>query len=354
MIGHLVFQISAILLLSAQGDGAAVTTPFQLGPPPGDGPLIVRAGFFLQDINRVDEETGTFEFEGILTLKWHDERLAFDPVEAGVEEKIYQGAYQFNEVFIGWWAQAVLVNESGTYEHQGILLRVRHDGSLIYSEEVDCVGVYPMQLKRFPFDQQDFVAVFQLLGYDTNEVVLELDRETTGTLDRDVSALQWELQSLTASTRVDVAAYLGGHQGSSSSLAINILLVRKPGFMLRVVVIPLIMLVVLSWSVFWMARESLGERMDISFVGILTVVAYQILVSEHQPKIAYFTLMGAFLYLCFLTLFASVVINLLVGRLRGTGRTDEAYQIDKRCRWAFPLAYFGSLGLAAIYFFVRY
>jgi len=35
-------------------------------------------------------------------------------------------------------------------------------------------------------------------------------------------------------------------------------------------------------------------------------------------------------------------------------RAEEAYQIDKRCRWVLPLAYFGSLGLAAIYFFVRF
>ena len=31
-----------------------------------------------------------------------------------------------------------------------------------------------------------------------------------------------------------------------------------------------------------MDKESLGDRMDISFIGILSVVAYQIVVSEHS------------------------------------------------------------------------
>jgi hypothetical protein len=40
--------------------------------------------------------------------------------------------------------------------------------------------------------------------------------------------------------------------------------------------------------------------MDISFMGILSLVAYQIVVSEHMPAIAYFTLMTGFLYSTYL------------------------------------------------------
>jgi len=46
----------------------------------------------------------------------------------------------------------------------------------------------------------------------------------------------------------------------------------------------------LSWSVFWMDKSLLGDRLSISFIGILTVVSYQILLGETLPRIAYFTL----------------------------------------------------------------
>ena len=38
-----------------------------------------------------------------------------------MDEKLYQGDYQFNEVFTGWFPQVVLVNESGLYEKHGVL-----------------------------------------------------------------------------------------------------------------------------------------------------------------------------------------------------------------------------------------
>jgi hypothetical protein len=53
-------------------------------------------------------------------------------------------------------------------------------------------------------------------------------------------------------------------------------------------------LIALSWAVFWMDRESLGDRMDISFIGILTVVAFQIVVSDQLPRISYFTIVSSF------------------------------------------------------------
>ena len=32
-------------------------------------------------------------------------RLAFDPAEAGTDDKRFQGEFQFNEMFAGWWPQ---------------------------------------------------------------------------------------------------------------------------------------------------------------------------------------------------------------------------------------------------------
>jgi hypothetical protein len=94
--------------------------------------------------------------------------------------------------------------------------------------------------------------------------------------------------------------------------------------------------------------------MDISFIGILTVVAYQIMVSGFLPRISYPTLMSAFLYISFLTMCAAVVVNLIVGRLDRTGRHVQGDRFDRRCRWVFPLCYLGAVLLAAGYYFLRY
>ena len=141
---------------------------------------------------------------------------------------------------------------------------------------------------------------------------------------------------------------------AQSVVVVTLELARHPGFVLRVVVLPMALLVVLSWSVFWMDRESLGNRMDVSFIGILTVVAYQIMIGSSLPRIPYFTLMSAFIYVSFFTMSASALVNLVVDRFDRTGKKERGDRLDRVCRWAFPAGYATLLLLSMAYFFVRY
>lgn len=341
-IGH-----TTAVAASAQ---ATNDTPFLLGPPNLIEPTTVHVGFFLSDVTDVDEEREMFEFESVLTVKWHDARQAFDPKELGVQERIYQGQFQFNEVFNGWWPQLVVANESGQLERQGVMLRIKPDGSMIYVEELDAVVKTPMNLHRFPFDMQSFEIIFKCLGFDRSKVVLVPDPENTGYRAQGVGMAQWDFQDIDVFSLDHKLTFADGHLGVRSHVAVHVNMVRNPHFMLRIVVAPLLILVMLSWSIFWMDRASLGDRMDISFIGILTVVAYQIMISEILPRIDYLTLMSVFLYLSFLSMAAGVVVNLYVSRLDNQGRYTEGDNFDLRCRWVFPAAYFGFILISGAYF----
>jgi hypothetical protein len=342
--------LAAVVLSSPRVADAG--EPFLLGPPDQDGPVVVQVGFRLSEVNDIDEERETFEFEGVLTTRWHDPRQAFDPAELGTNERIYQGAFQFNEVFTGWWPQMILANESGVYERQGVLLRIQPDGSMTYMEAVNAVAKSRMALQRFPFDRQHFEAIFGVLGFDASQVVFEVDPVTSA--DRAVRGAtisQWQ----TPTVQVSVQEYAFNQLGKADpvmAFVVGLDMVRRPGFMLRLVVFPLVVLVILSWSVFWMDRASLGERMDISFLGILTIVAYQIMFSGILPAISYTTLIHVFLFISFLAMALSVGINLAVAHQDRHGHSDVGDRIDRRCRVLFPLAYFGLNGLAALFFFL--
>ena len=100
-----------------------------------------------------------------------------------------------------------------------------------------------------------------------------------------------------------------------------------------------------------MDRSSLGDRIDVSFIGILTVVAYQMVVSGVLPHISYMTLMHGILNFSFFVMCATVVINLIVGELDKRGSTQAGDRVDYRCRRIFPLVYFGLLlGAVAVTF----
>lgn len=344
------FRIVALSALVLALPGVSLGASSRLGPPSSSGPTSVSIGFFLSDVNAVSEEEETFEFEGILTLEWRDPRQAFDPVEAGMPTKIYQGAYQFAEIYDGWWPQLILANESGQFESQGVLLRIESDGLLTLIQEVDAVAEMPMELRRFPFDRQRFEAIFEVLGFGQDQVVLVPDPGTTGRKGQGVNIAQWDLHEIGVSTREYDPVYEDGHVGALSQLVVTLDMARRPGHTLRVVVVPLALLVFLTFSIFWMDRESLSDRMDISFIGILALAAYQIVTNESMPRIAYFTLMNSFLLSTYLLLSAGVVINLVVSKLDQAGRSATGDRIDRICRWAFPLLFISMNALSAVYF----
>lgn len=352
--------VMVLLLALCNAPGVAAQEPPQtaasvtalLGPPSEDGPVVVRAAFHLLDINDIDEEAEMFQFTGVLTLTWQDKRQAFDPNKEQVEEKIYQGGYQFNELSPAWYPQVVLANESGLYEKDGTLLRVRPDGTSTLIETVNAIAKTNLDMRRYPFDAQRLDAVFEVLGFDKSEVVFEAQATPDPASGQEIRISQWEFAGLRVSSGERNAPYVG-ERGASSTFVVNIDVERQSFFMVRLVILPLILIVMLSWSVFWMERSSLGDRINVSFIGILTAVAYQLVVSGILPHISYFTLINAILNLSLLVMCATVVINIIVGELDKRGKTQVGDRVDYRCRHIFPLVYFGLLlaSVAAAFLF---
>ncbi len=312
------------------------------GPPTEDGAVVVDIGFYLSDISNIDEEQETMEFEGILTLRWNDPRQAFDPSVLGYDEKFYQGNYQFSETYDGWWPQMILANEAGKYERQGLMLRIAPNGDMTYIEEIDAIAEARMNLRRLPFDHQRLYARFEVLGFDTESVILRSDPTTTGkweSANHWIHVPQWNPPTIAAVIEEYNPVYGGATPDPASVFVFYMELRRDPGYLVRLVIFPLTALVMLSWSVFWMSRSSLGERMDISFIGILTIVAYQITISELMPKISYATILSTYLTISFVMICASVLVNLVIGRIDEGGNYALGDRIDLRCRWVFPLLY---------------
>ena len=314
--------------------------------PEKNSPVEVTVSFDLRDINHIDDEAETFEFTGVMKLSWHDPRQKFDQITEGTKEKIYQGNFQFNEVFNGWYPQLILVNESGLYEKHGVLLRVRSDGSMSLFETVNAVAKIDLDLRRYPMDQQRLEAVFHILGFDSKEIALRLEPNFNNEnldVEESFKIPQWHVKGIRSSigTRSTPLIRKGA---TTSTFTTSIDLQRNSFFILRLVILPLMVIVMLSWSVFWMDKSSLGDRISVSFIGILTAVTYQVIMSEFLPRISYATLINeGFLCISFLIMCVTVIVNLRVGYLDRHGMSDIGDRLDHRCRWLFPVIYFGTL-----------
>jgi hypothetical protein len=326
----------AALLIAAVGTSVAEPAAEEFLSPPADpGPTTVKVWFNLHDINEINDKDETFGFNGVLRLTWKDPRQAYDVAVAGVREKIYQGSFQVDEIAPAWSPQVYLVNESGVYETNAVTLRVSPDGTSVLTSSIHAVAETNLSMREFPFDAQILKAEFMIPGFRSDEVVFAAEGAEH---DQDLKVSQWELVGVTVSTGAE----------RSPGFILNVSVKRDPIFTLRLVGLPLVLIVLLSWSVFWMDRSSLGDRISVSFVGILTAVAYQIVVGDLLPHVSYITVMHGFLNFSFLIMCATVVINLVVGACDKNGKHALGELIDRRCRWIFPLAYLGLLSVVAV------
>ncbi len=124
---------------------------------------------------------------------------------------------------------------------------------------------------------------------------------------------------------------------------------RKSANIIWKVIFPLVILVAMMWTVFWLDIDSLTDRLNISFIGILTIVAYQFLIDGTMPRISYFTFTDALLLYSFVIMAATIFQSLLVFDLAKRGKRAAAHRVDTVSRWAFPAVY--SLTIIWSYFY---
>ena len=298
-----------LLTFAVACDATADEIPHAFNLPPGTRPVDVQARFFLSDINEINGQAETFAIKGLLALQWRDERHVFDPEAEGVSEKRYQGTFQFLEEYNGWWPQLVLANGVGTIPLQSISLSIAPDGTLLFIQEISAVVKSPMDLRRYPFDTQQLQAIFEPLAFFATQVRLVTEAEMTDLPERHLRIAGWELRGLSAETRVQQDA---DSDAEFTLLVVTLDMARRPGFTIWFIMVPLSLIVLLSTTIFWIDRESVGSRIDVSFIGLLTIVAYQVLVVDILPKIAYFTLINAFVYVAYAIMVASILSNIWV------------------------------------------
>jgi hypothetical protein len=329
-------------------------------PKPADGPVEVRVGFNVIDITDVNERDEVIEFEGAIVLKWADPRQAYDPAELGlanldsaeaktlVPARIYQGDFAVKELYQGWRPHMKISNGVGDRSANHMAIGAFPDGTMIYAEYFKAQIETPMDLRRFPFDSQSLEVYLHAYNYRNNEVLLVEDPNITGAWVVDEGIAEWEKQGIVIREQTAEYIFLGGNKQYFSELVVDVNIGRRPGHIILSIVLPLLILVSLTWCVFWMDQESLSNRVNISLIGILSVVAYYFAVLDRIPGIPYLTMMDVFIITTFFMLAATVVISFVVDKLNRRGKQEIGDKVDYVCRWAFPLGYASITGMIAL------
>jgi hypothetical protein len=341
----------ALILMTWCVSRAASALPLALGqqneflrPPIQDGvPIPVSIAIHVLNLSDIDEVGERFRLMFYLFVQWQDSRLAFTP--QGPRDHFH--TYSPDQI---WHPRLEFINSIGARTQSEQMIRVQPDGKVLYVERSDALLSTRFRLRRFPFDRQalqiiirSFIGQAQIVDFKANK------EHTFITAEENVysSLAEWQLVRIrTEEDHVGMSKF-----GSIPEAHFEILVRRKYDFYLWKIFLPLLLMVMLSWTVYWIDTHDLNSQVTISITTILTVIAFAFSISISLPKMPYLTFIDAFFLNCLVFVFFTAIEMTTV---HVSGRTERGYlglSLRHFSRIAIPIAFVVSNSIIALRYF---
>ena len=105
------------------------------------------------------------------------------------------------------------------------------------------------------------------------------------------------------------------------------------------VILPLCLIVAMSWCVFWINPAEFGAQLGLSATAMLTLIAFIFATTNMVPALGYATLLDLFIVGSTVLVFLALLESLFTSYLVAKNRSNTAMQIDRFCRVLFPASY---------------
>ena len=317
------FAVACLIAASARADLSS-DRPGKGGPP-----TKVAIGFYINDIHRINDVNETFQVDFYLNLKWKDPRLA---------GKDKQTTYKAENI---WQPPINIINQISVQSRSVDELTVDPDGTVYYWERFLVQLTAHMNLARFPFDTHPLAVMIEPFPYASDEVVFVIDSARTG-WPKGFSVPDWKIRTIRANVS---ESFFAPEKAKYSRLICAITASRRYAYYVWKIIIPLILIVIVSWSVFWISIKEIGTQLTVAVTAMLTVVAFHFLVSGDLPQIAYQTRLDRYILICYIIVFLAVLESVITHILDSTERTNAARRVAQVSRLVFPVAFALSLAL---------
>ncbi len=315
-----------------------------LSPPNADGKRIpIAIALRIINISDIDEVTQRFQMVGYLIAEWKDPRLVFTP-RAGWEKF---RTYSSDEI---WSPHFDFVNGVVPHSAYDSTIRVFADGTVRYSERCSAELSNTFRLRTFPFDRQTLeILIHPSVAEDGLVEFYRLrgDRSISAEPRVYSSLAQWRMTGVASS----VNQIPGIADESVTEISFTLSIVRRFNFYIWKVFLPLSLMVILSWTVFWIDTSELSSQVTISVTTILTLIAFAFAIQANLPKVPYLTFIDVFFLVCYLFVFFTAIEITVVHRSGRLGRDGRAQRLSRLSRIAMPIAFVAvNLLIVACYF----
>ncbi|XP_032806244.1 neuronal acetylcholine receptor subunit beta-4-like isoform X2 [Petromyzon marinus] len=236
-----------------------------------------------------------------LTQEWIDYRLKWDPNDYDGLDIVRLPSRQI------WLPDIVLYNNAdGTYEvsfYSNAVLS--YDGSIFWLPPAIYKSACKIEVKHFPFDQQNCTMKFRSWTYDHTEIDLVLKNDFA-TMDDFTPSGEWDIVSLPGRKNENPSdpAYV--------DITYDFIIKRKPLFYTINLIIPCVLITSLAILVFYLPSDC-GEKMTLCISVLLALTVFLLLISKIVPPTSLdVPLIGKYLMFTMVLVTFSIVTSVCV------------------------------------------
>ncbi len=294
-------------------------------PDPEKGPTKVYINLYVMDIESINNKKQTFDIDFIIRYRWHDERLRGSG-----------GIYPLSSV---WYPNIQIYNLQDVETRFPKIVKVTEDGTVDYTQRYYATLRAPLDFKDFPYDEQKLPITLLAFGSTPDEIKFVFEK--AGGSEK-FSISDWEIIPEGVHISVEKANVFDDADGKKilrPRLDYVFKSKRYIHFYLWKVLAPLVVILFLSWAVFWIDPSQVGAQIGVSGTSILTLIAFLYKLDNILPPVAYLTHMDYFIYTSLLLVFLAYLEALTSTSIALRGKKELALKLDFVFRIVYPFLF---------------
>jgi len=311
---------------SAQNDNLLLNRPVEDG-----NPTKVSVGFYVIDISEIDNKNQSFTIDVVIRLKWKDSRLSDVRVPLPI-----------NSI---WQPNVQIYNLRDVEKRLPDVATMLNDGTVQYIQRYYATLSSPLDFREFPFDVQTLPITLLSFGYTPDEVELVFEN---GGSEKNYSISDWKVEPVGATSSAYKADLFedSSEQITRPRMDYTFKASRYIQFYWWKVLAPLMVILFLSWAVFWIDPSQVGAQIGVSGTSILTLIAFLYKLDNVLPPVSYLTHMDHFIFTALVLVFVAYIEALVSITYAHKNKKKIALKLDYSFRIGYPVIF-----LFVIYFF---
>jgi hypothetical protein len=315
-MGALTAILSAASLLVASPAGAQA---------PQETPREVKVGLLMANLSEVRGAEQAFNADVLLLATWHDPALV-----GGSDET------RTLDLDAVWHPTLLIQNQRSVSAVLPQEVTVRPDGTVSYFQRYLGTFSAPMDLREFPMDSQEFYVWIVAPVRAGSPVTLVPDGSLPALRMDDLSISDW----IIGEPRLTEAPFqLTPGAPMNPGIRLSVPGHRLLTYYFVQVVTPLVAIVLMAWSVFWIAPSVVATRIGVLVTTMLTLIAYRFALANHVPRLAYLTRLDWFMVGATVIVVLALFVMAGCAFLMQQGREETVKKVDRVGRVIYPVAF---------------